>query len=570
MISDSLVTRNMEVFIPELADSEIDRTRKEIYAYHEGKINEDAFRKFRLENGIYGIRFQKDIHMIRVKIPGGMLNAEQLEMLGEIADVFAVGIGHVSTRQNVQLHWVSLEAVPELLRRLAEVGLNTREACGNTVRNVTACPLAGVSDEEVFDVTPYTTAVANYFIRNPVCQNLPRKFKIAFEGCTTDHAAIAIHDIGARAVIKDIDGKQVKGFRIYVAGGLSTMAIEALLLEDFTPVDQMLVTFEAILRIFDRMGNRENMARARMKFIVQKVGHEKFRELVLKERMSVWATRAGDKLWNIVDEEETSPHNEVKPNHDLLTTGDEKFEKWMETNVRPQKQRGYAYVYVTLPAGDITSEQFRELANITRRFTGGKLRTTRTQNLVLRWIQKGELYNLYTELKRIGIATPGIHRLANVIGCPGADTCNLAITHSHRLALELFREFNNRPDLIHAEDTKDIHINVSGCPNSCGQHHISPIGFYGSAQRVNEKQAPFYTMLLGGEVSDGKAIFGQPVTKVPAKRVGEVVVKLIDTYRAQRDNGESFMQWIRRLQKAESESGGKRINEPVVTSRRPS
>ena len=555
----------MEVFIPALAKVEIQRVRDMILAYKEGRIDEEIFRRFRLENGIYGIRFQKDIQLIRVKIPGGILNSLQLKKLGEVAKLFSTRNGHVTTRQDIEFPWVPLESVPEVLSHIAEVGLNSREACGNTVRNVTLCPLAGVSDEEAFDVTPYARAVANYFVRNPLSQNLPRKVKISFEGCsTTDHVATAIHDIGAWAAVKVVNGKIARGFRIYVGGGLSTMPTEAAPLEEFTPVEQLLPTFEAIIRVFDRLGNRDNAARARIKFLIQKVSFDKFRQLVIKERDIAWSTRAGDRLWDFpevdTDADEDKECKDISPNDsveatNIMTarTSDQGFDAWVRTNVHRQKQLGYYYLYVTLPAGDVTSDQFVSLADIARKFSRGKLRTTRTQNLVLRWLREDALYQLYKELKSVGLGEPGVNRLVNVVGCPGADTCNLAITHSHRLALELFKQFSKRQDLVLADDLKDITIHVSGCPNSCGQHHIAPIGFYGSASRVNGRQAPYYTMLLGGEISFGSATFGQVVAKVPAKRVPEAVIKLIDTYRTRRTNGETFMQWVRRLQKEEQE-----------------
>ena len=585
----------MEVFLPELAKIEIQRVRDMIRAYKEGRIDEEIFRRFRLENGIYGIRFQKDIQLIRVKIPGGLLDSLQLKKFGEVARLFSSGMGHVTTRQDMEFPWVPLESVPEVLSYIADVGLNSREACGNTVRNVTVCPLAGVSDEEAFDVTPYAKAVANYFVRNPLSQNLPRKVKISFEGCsTTDHVATAIHDIGALATIKENNGKATRGFRIYVGGGLSTMPTEAALLEEFTPASQLLPTFEAIVRIFDRLGNRDNAARARIKFLIQKVGFENFRQLVLKERTIVWSTRAGDRLWDIQEvdtegekdtgsnEDRTLPKSdttEVAANIVVARTSDQGFDAWIRTNVHSQRQPGYSYAYVTLPAGDITSDQFLSLAEIARRYSGGKLRTTRTQNLVLRWVNEDVIYQLYSELRSIGLGQPGANRLVNVVGCPGADTCNLAITHSHRLALELFRQFSKRQDLVLAEDLKDVTIHVSGCPNSCGQHHIAPIGFYGSASRVNGKQAPYYTMLLGGEISLGSVTFGQVVAKVPAKRVPDAIIRLIDTYRTERNNGETFMQWIRRLQEEERQqeeeeikSGSEQIHDEaaVILGRDPS
>jgi len=531
--------------------SEIERMSAEIRRYRSGELPEEAFKKFRLENGIYGIRFQKDLQMIRIKIPYGLVTSEQMDMLGEIADIFSIGKGHVTTRQAVQFHWLTLESVPEVLRKLAEVGLTSREACGNTIRNITACPLSGVSQDEIFDINPYAEVLGKFFLRNPLNQNLPRKFKIVLESCETDHAALGMHDIGIQAMFrKKNDGSKEKGFKIWVGGGLGPPPFAAEPLEEFTPLDQLLVTCEAIVRIFDRLGNRDNMSRARLKFIIMKLGWDEFRRVVLKERVSVFATRAGDRTWKIEEYEEEMPNNLPKASERVDDSPE--YERWRKTNVFPQKQEGYYYVFVTLPAGDITYEQFGALGRVGRRYAGGVLRTTRTQNLVFRWIRQDLLTDLYTDLKKAGLAMYGAHSIFNVVGCPGADTCNLAITHSHTLALELHERFSKIPELALADDLKDLDIKVSGCPNSCGQHHIADIGFYGSAQRVEGKMAPYYTLLLGGEVSKGKAIFGQPTTKVPAKNVPDAILRLVEMYRARRNPGETFREWVRRNQ---SESG---------------
>jgi sulfite reductase beta subunit-like hemoprotein len=546
---------------PELAQVEVNRVAEEIRRYKSGELDEETFRKFRLENGVYGIRFQKDIQMIRVKVPYGLLTAEQMERLGEVADIFANGIGHVTTRQDFQFHWVPLEVVPELLRRINEVGLTTREACGNTVRNVTACPIAGVSPDEIFNITPYADTIVRYFLRNPLNQNLPRKFKIALEGCQTDHAATGMHDIGILADREIVNGKELKGFKIYVGGGLGPPPFAAQLLEEFTPADQLLVTCEAILRVFDRLGERGNPARARIKFVIMRLGMAEFRKIVLKERIAVYATRAGDRLWKIREFEEEPPPSFPTPS-DRVESSPE-FERWRRTNVFNQRQKGFYYVYVTLPAGDITTQQFYALASMARKYSGGILVTTRTQNLVFKWIREDLLYDFYVDLNAAGLATYGANRILSVVGCPGADTCNLAITHSHRLALELHRRLKEMPEIVMAEDLKDISIKVSGCPNACGQHHIADIGFYGSANRVDGKMAPYYTLLLGGGIGPGKAIFGTPVAKVPAKNVPDVVLRLIQLYRENRKDGESFSEWVKRSQE---EMGGEGLHGEVAVA----
>lgn len=553
--------------IPRFTDSEtakieVARMAEEIRKYKAGQIEEEIFKKYRLENGIYGIRFKKDIQMVRVKIPFGLVSAEQLERLGEVADTFANGIGHVTTRQDVQFHWVALEKIPELLKSITEVGLTTREACGNTVRNVTACPIAGVSRDEVFDITPYAVAIVKYFLRNPLNQNLPRKFKFALEGCRTDHAATGMHDIGIVAEERIIDGKEQKGFRIYVGGGLGPPPFAARLLEDFTPADKLLTTCEAILRVFDRMGDRTNISRARLKFVIMRVGIDEFRKIVLKERQIVYATRSGDIANKIEEFVDRPPPVSLSPA--VKSFASEDFQRWKRTNVFEQRQEGYFYAYVTLPSGDITSSQFYSLAEIARKYTGGVLRTTREQNLVFRWIKGDVLNDFYLDLRRAKLATYGATRILSVVGCPGADTCNLAITHSHKLALALHEKLVNMPEIAMAEDLKGISIKVSGCPNSCGQHHIADIGFYGSAQRINGKMVPYYTLLLGGKVGPGSVRFGIPIAKVPAKNVPDVVLKLLETYRKNRkDESESFAEWVKRSQ---AEMGGRGLEGEVAVT----
>ncbi len=548
---------------PELAEIEVNRVREEIRKYKSGEIDEEVWRRFRLENGVYGIRFQKDIQMIRVKVPYGLLTAEQMESLGEVSDLFANGIGHVTTRQCFQFHWVALDSVPELLRRLNDVGLTTREACGNTVRNVTTCHLAGISPDEIFDPTPYADIIVKYFLRNPLNQNLPRKFKIALEGCQTDHAATGMHDIGVLAEKKIIDGKEVKGFKIFVGGGLGPPPFPAQLLEDFTPVDKLLITCEAILRVFDRLGERGNPSRARLKFIIMRLGMEQFRKIVLKERNLVYSTRAGDRLWKIEEFEDAPPSNLPQPSG--KRDDSEEFKRWKRTNVHMQKQEDYYYAYVTLPAGDITTQQFYALAKIARKYAAGMLRTTRTQNLVFHWIRKDLLEDFYADLKEVSLATYGADRILSVVGCPGADTCNLAVTHSHRLALELHHQLVQKPDLVMAEDLKDISIKVSGCPNSCGQHHIADIGLYGSGQRINGRMAPYYTLLLGGSIGPGSVKFGQPVAKVPARNIPDIIVKLVEIYRKNRKDSETFSEWVKRSQE---EMGGEGLHGKVSVAGR--
>ncbi len=482
--------------------------------------------------------------MVRVKVPFGRLTADQLDKLGEVAVAHGSGVGHVTTRQDIQFHWVPLGHVPAVLAELAEVGLTTREAGGNVVRNVTACPEAGVNPFEPFDVTPYADALSAYFLRNPLCQNLPRKFKIAFSGCPEDCAMTVIHDLGFRARVREVDGRNVRGFRVYVGGGLGALPKSAKLLEDFVPVNGYLELAEAVIRVFDRAGNRKQRHRARIKFLVEDVGIEQFRKLVASEWRVVRQTRSGIPLPGI-DEGAYLPRVLPSPVRDVGSPA-EGYEDWLRTNVKPQKQPDYCMAYLTPPGGDLTARQFHELAEIARKFADSTVRTTPLQNLLLRWVHRESLLSLHANLVRIGLGHSGAMGIGNVVSCPGADTCNLAITASHALARVLAEELQKRKDLWLAEDLKDLTIKVSGCPNACGQHHVAAIGLYGGSKRVGGRAVPYYRLLVGGEVSEGAARFGKLVAEIPAKNVPAAVLRIIDLYRARRTENERFLDWVKR------------------------
>ena len=536
-----------------VSSSEIERTRDLIAAYKAGRLDSDSFRRFRLQNGIYGMRGQVDIQMVRVKIPFGHLTALQLDGLGRAAETYARGLGHVTTRQDVQLYWVPLERIPDLLADLGAVGLTTREAAGNVARNVTADALAGVAPDEPFDVRPYANTVARFLLRNPISQNLPRKLKIAFSGSPADRASTAIHDVGALAVVR----QSTPGFQIFVGGGLGSSPHVGKLLEDFTPEANLLPTVEAIVRVFDRLGNRQTKAKARLKFLVAALGIDAFRDLVFKERTTLAFVRPQpypefdadpDRIGWVAPPPIILPDGNGHNGHTGYGFEDTDYERWLESNVVRQKQPGYAAVCIALPGGDMAAPQFRALAPLAREFARGECFTTIAQNILLRWVPEDAVRDLYVALREIGLGEAGADRLWNVVGCPGADTCNVAITTSHRLVLELGRRLRERHDLNFAPDLRGIDIKVSGCPNSCGHHQVAAIGFYGGARRVNGQQAPHYMMLLGGRVLPGKVIFGKPVTSIPAKRVPEAVERVIALYRAGRkDEDETFHDWIDRV-----------------------
>lgn len=524
-------------------NTDIEHVTKEALRYKAGKLDEEKWRQIRLKNGIYGIRFQKDIQMVRIKLPYGEVNSDQLRVMADIAEIFSTGIGHITTRQDIQFHWISLEAVPEVLRRLGEVELTTREACGNTVRNVTACPLAGVCNKEKFDVTPYAKHISNYLLRNPLTQNLPRKFKLAFSGCNDDCVKGAINDIGAIATKNIKNGKKVKGFKLYVGGGLGSPPRAAHLLEEFTSVEDLEVTCEAIIRIFDRFGNRNNIFRARMKFIIDLMGIKEFRQRIFEERKILSATKKRDSIVQI-EEDDISKQDPVTIKN---INGNKEFEKWLTTNVEQQKQVNFYSISLNLIGGDLTARQFRILADIVEKYADGFIRTTIRQDVVFRWINQNNLKNIFNELTKANLAVLGANTICDIVGCPGADTCNLGVTRSHRLAMKLSKHLLEQEKDIFSKEFEDANINVSGCPNSCGHNHIATIGLFGSAQRVNGQMTPFYQLELGGSVSEGRVQFGEHSIRIPAKKVPEAVSKLLSLYRSEKQDSETFKSWINRL-----------------------
>jgi sulfite reductase beta subunit-like hemoprotein len=438
-----------------------------------------------------------------------------------------------------------------VLRRIAESGLTTREACGNTVRNVTACPYAGVSHTEPFDVTPYAEAVAEYFLRNPINQNLPRKIKIAFEGCDEDHARVAIHDIGAVAKVREVNGQIEHGFQLYFAGGLGAQPRTADLLEEFTPASLLIPTAEAIIRVFDRHGERRpeqvHRMRARMKFLARGWGIDKLRRTILIERRVVLATRSGRAQFNIEHFEEKAPLFDVAEFSSKPMNFDAKaFAHWRETNVAAQRQTGWNTVTLRCPLGDIDVAGLRNVARIARRFSGGRLRIGIAQNFILRWVPDAALSQLFIELSKAGLAQADADRLSDITRCPGADTCMIALTNSRGLAEALtdvvLKNFANVPEV------QDVSIKISGCMNSCGQHHIADIGFHGASETTTDgRELPAYIMMVGGSTTEGLAQFAKIVGRVPAQRVPETVNQLLRSYANGRQESESFRTYIDRI-----------------------
>lgn len=531
-MADTLADKRLAEFLqaaPQASREEIAAFQKLVEQYFLGQLSPDEFKAKRLHMGTYGIRGTQNVHMMRVKIPQGLLTPEQLECLADVAELHSKGIAHITTRQDVQLYWIPTQDAPAAMARMAAVGLTTREACGNSVRNVTACPLAGISPTEVFDVTKHGQAVTAHFLRHSASQKLPRKFKIAFEGCPTDHARTPIHDIGAVAAIQEVGGRRTLGFRLYVGGGLGAAPMPAILLEPFTPATELLRTCEAIVRIHDRLGDRKNKATARIKFVVKRLGPDAFRKEVEAERA---------KLANIsyqgMDATETDERPPVTQQIPATPSVNGTFKRWMFTNVLGQKQAGYSVVTIRLRLGDITTAQMRALAGIIRRYNGGRLRTAIEQNLLLPWIKHEHLAALFSELEPLGLAETEAGKLYDVTSCPGAETCQLGISASRGLSRAMEEHF--KAAKLSGPDIEDVHIKISGCPNSCGQHHIADIGFFGGASKVNDHLAPHFQLMVGGLTEEGKAQFGQPVFKLPARRIPEAVTQMLTLYRKDRQS----------------------------------
>lgn len=542
--------------IIDVIPEEIDDFELQVRRFQAGEFDETEFLAYRLKQGVYGQR-QPDAQMMRIKIPFGGLKADQLDALGEVAAQFVpLNKGHVTTRENIQFHHVKLQDAAEVMRVLGRVGLTTREACGNTVRNVTGCALAGVCSDEMFDVTPYAAAYARYFVRHPYTQALPRKLKTAFSGCARDCAITGIHDVGF--IPKMQDGHP--GFEIKVGGGTSIMPKIAPTLYDFVPVEDYLRVTEAVIRVFHHTDElRKNKMKARIKFHVARVGIDAFREQVEEEMSHEWAQRSFDPSSLLFIEDESLDAPPLHGSHPNGPASSE-FDHWAETNVVDQKQRGYKAVNVKLYQGDIQAEQFHRLADISRTYAGGRARITHQQNLTFRWVPDAALRSLWNELNGIGFGSSGVHEISDVVSCPGTDSCKLGITSS----MGLGRAMMDRIDRMGIDDplTRRMHVKMSGCPNGCGQHHVADIGFHGAASKAPGGQVPAYELFLGGSYEEGDTRIGlRTKTKVPAKRVPDAFEKVLHFYWSQRHEGEEFKDFAARLGPAQFEPLLKEFNE---------
>jgi sulfite reductase (ferredoxin) len=529
-----------------IVKAEIDNFEREALAWRAGGGLGDDFRPFRLQHGTYGQR-QADNQMMRIKVPHGTLTPDQLHAIAEVAETYTLRkLGHVTTRQAIQIHFVKLEDSPKVMRRLAQVGITTREACGHTVRNITADPLTGIADDCVFDVTPYAEAALRYFLRNTVNQKLPRKFKITYSASEADRGMIPIHDIGLMAIERG--GQQ--GFRVSVGGGLGAAPRVADVLVGFIPVSEQLRTIEAVIRVWDRLGERRNKNKARIKFLIARLGIDEFRRLYELELATLPA--AGSEQYREPDftllEEPPAQGSHASSNGGAAAPR-EGFDVWRRTNALKQQQEPYHTVYVLLPIGDVNVPQMHALAEIARKYGGGHIRTTATQNFVLRWVHADDLPAVHAELADIGLAEDHALTISDVMTCPGADTCAIGVTSSKGLGTEIRARILAGNGKYRDPLVNNLKIKISGCPNSCGQHHVADIGFYGMAIRMGDRQVPAFQLLLGGS-GQGEGRLASLTMKIPARSVPDALEKLIDAYVAGRGEGEQFQSWTSRLGKA--------------------
>jgi sulfite reductase (NADPH) hemoprotein beta-component len=551
-------------------EADIDEFVAVLEQYERGDLSADAWRKFRLVRGTYGQRQPIDAQMLRVKIPQGILDARQLHALADVAESYSRGFGHITTRQNIQFHFVRLHDVELAMRHLADAGMTTREACGNSVRNVTACQYAGVSADEVFDVTPYADAFTRYFLRHPLSGALPRKFKVAFEGCPEDHAFSAINDIGFQARIAD----GVRGFRVLVAGGTSILCNSGQLLYDFVPASEMFNVAEAVVRVFHRFGDFEHKQRNRLKFLLRSMGWERWRaeyERALEEFRAEGGARLpfdpehppveGPPAWRrpaaptpaetaaLVNRSVVRGPGIMPEIKTSLTVVDAEYDAWARTNTKPQKQPGYRIVIATVRLGDLTGEQMRALASLTESYSDGTVRITADQNLVFRWVATADVPQLYRQLAAAGLGFGQAGTIADVTSCPGAESCKLAVTQSRGLGRLLTDRL--RADAELRSQAPDAVIKISGCPNGCGQHHIATIGFQGSVRKVAGQAVPQYFVMVGGGLHDGRASFGRLVAKIPARRAPQALERLLALYREDRLPDEPAQVFFRRVDPAQ-------------------
>ncbi len=548
---------------PSFADSaEIDAFTQTLGRFERGELDAEAWRAYRVARGAYGQR-QEGVHMLRIKLPQGSVTADQLRTLANVADRYSRGFGHVTTRQNFQLNFVRPADLEPAMRCLAEAGITTSGSGGNAVRNVVACPWAGVSATEVFDVTPYAEAFTRHFLRHPLGHALPRKFKAAFEGCAHDHVATAIQDLGLRARVQGEGAAAVRGFAVTVAGGTSSLCTSGTPLFEFLPAGDLLALGEAVIRVFHARGDRVNKQRNRLKFLVRSLGFETFRQLVMEElervhaegapalpfppaAAPVEAEPAGARppapspaaIAERVRGARLSGPGELPSFELVLAPSPEAVHAFLATQVRPQRQAGWSSVIVSLPRGDATAAHLDILADLAEAYGDGAVRFGGSGGaVILRWVRTDEVLQLYRCLAAAGLGRDGAGSAADVVACPGAEVCRLAVTRTRPIARLVEAEV--RRALGAPALGAELSVRASGCPNGCSLHHLAAIGLQGSARKLDARAVPQYFVLLGGHLAPSGAVFGRLAAKIPARRVPEAVAQLTKLYLSARQVGEA-------------------------------
>jgi sulfite reductase beta subunit-like hemoprotein len=566
-LEDPEVLQNVPGHVIPILQREYDDFKTEATKFLAGETEEDEFIKFRLKQGVYGQR-QADVQMIRVKLPFGGVTPEQMEAFAGVVEKYVpLNKGHITTRQNIQMHHVPLVEAEKLIREIGESGLSSREGCGNTMRNVTGDPWAGVAKDELFDLTPYAGAYVRYFVRHPTTQAMPRKVKTSFDGSPRDRAISGIHDVAFRARVREIEGRgEVRGVEMLVGGGTSIMPRKAQVLYEFLELDngEYLKVTEAVMRIFDRQEwLRVNRARARIKVFVDKYGIEELRKQAEEEMQGEWVAERDFSIEHrlFADDEcesaPAAPQNYGSPNGDHS-----EFERFRTANVREQKHDGFVTVEVKVTRGDLTPEQFRGLAQVMRSYAGGYARTTVQQNFVLRWVREECVYDLWRALSELGLGDAGSREINDIVSCPGTDSCKLGITSS----MGLNEAIQERIESLQITDelTRKLNIKISGCPNGCGQHHVASIGFTGASIKVGDHTIPAYIPIIGGVFEGGEVEFGTRLKlRLPSKRVPEAIERWIKQYEANREDGEQWNEYLARVGTGELESQVKDLSMPV-------
>ena len=526
-----------------IVEKDILELEKKIRLFREGKMDDEKFRSLRLARGVYGQR-QQGVQMVRIKLPYGKMTLAQWKRISDVSDEYSTGNLHLTTRQDIQIHFVSLDRTPEMWSELEKDDVTIREACGNTVRNITASDIAGIDPDEPFDVTPYAHVMFEYFLRKPVCQEMGRKFKIAFSSSEKDTALVFMHDLGAIPRIKIIDGKEVRGFKVVVGGGLGAQPHLAITTHEFLEEDLLIPYLESVLRVFDRHGERNSRHKARIKFLIQKIGIDAFNELVVEEQMALTQQQ-----YHVDTSLHASPQTTVDSQQSVdygpLTVDPFRYQLWKTTNVFAQKQPGYFAVYVRVANGNISSHTSRRLIEKLKDVIADDVRVTINQGLQFRFIKPEHLEYVYSVLDEEGFAAAGFGSVADVTSCPGTDTCNLGISNSTSTALALSEVIEEEfPEFLH---NKEITIKISGCMNSCGQHGMASIGFHGSSLKAKGQILPALQVLIGGGVlGSGEGRIADKVLKVPSKRGPDVIRVVLNDYKTNAANGETFLNYSQR------------------------